>query len=264
MTKRMGVTGASGRVGKILVEKYGAIPLDCDVTLPDEVEKAIGVAKPDIVVHLAAITDVDYCEKNQKVAMKVNFNGTNNVVMSVLRHNIGMVILSSDHVFDGKKGNYKEDYRFIDFGLFGKKYHNPVSYYGLTKLACEGYKFNKNVKVVRTSYLFDKERLKLEKDYPTFIYRSFMYLPHFVESLATYTDRFDEMSPILHLSGSKIVSWYEFAKIALGTPAWIKPRSKELDGFAPRPFRGGLNIDLSKRLGFKQYSYMDGAKEMSG
>jgi hypothetical protein len=44
----------------------------------------------------------------------------------------------------------------------------------------------------------------------------------------------------------------------------IKPRVKELVGMVPRPYRAGLNVELSKKLGLLQYSYMDGFVEMQG
>lgn len=281
---KIAVTGYKGRVGSLLLEQ-GCSPLVCDVTNYDEVEMAVRQAKPDLVVHLASISDVDYCEQHLDEALKVNFGGTKIVAEATRKHQCGMVLLSSDHVFGGRSGPYKE-VKFVKnfLGL----YDSPVNYYGETKLAAEALQqVNPHMKIVRTSYLFDENRLKLANwitdlgflgldhtkgvEYPTFISRSFMYFPHFITSFVLYLNRFYEMPNLLHISGIDIVSWYDFMLAVAGTfevdKNLIHPRRKELNtskAFAPRPHRGGLKVGLSRKLGLPQYSYIDGLKEMAG
>jgi dTDP-4-dehydrorhamnose reductase len=272
--KIIACTGASSSVGKILVNKYNVIPIDADILKQDALREEIASVKPDVIIHLAGMSNVDECETHQKAAMILNFNGTNNLLASA--KDIPVVFISSDHVFDGKRGNYKEDYKFISPW---KQYRSPVNYYGLTKLACETLQSaHENMKIVRTSYLFSKERLHLDwiepiggdlLNPPTFLYRSFMYLNHFVDSLYKFSVEFEKMPKILHLSGSKIVSWYGFALAV--APLYgidkhrIVPRKNEIHGNfspAPRPRKGGLNVSLSKRIGFTQYDYLDGLGDM--
>ena len=269
---KIGITGATGKVGKLLVEKYGAIPLEADIRSSNEIERAITKVKPNVIAHLASYSDVDWCEKKENwgEVIAVNYTGTRHVLNIARNHGIGVMLLSTDHVFDGKRGKYKEDYRFLS--AFGK-YNKPVNGYGLSKLCAEVLRpAYDNMKIVRTSYLFSKDRLEndMESIYnpPTFLYRSFMYANHFVDSLYKYLTEFKEMPPVLHLSGSETVSWYDFAL------AWasmynfnkdrIVPRKYELErkGLAPRPKRCGLNTSLSMKLGFKQYSYLDGLQAM--
>jgi len=273
---KIACTGATGKVGKLLVDKYSVIPLECDIRNTDEVERAIAKVRPDVICHLASVSDVDWCEKkeNWPEVMEVNFTGTRHVVNIANKYNAKVMLLSTDHVFDGKKGNYREDYRFV---TFPKNYHRPVNGYGLSKLCAEVLRSsNDNMKVVRTSYLFDfkraydkfKHQIDIPAEFPTFMLRSFMYLNHFVDNLYIYCTRFDEMPKVLHLSGSEIVSWYEFGLAVASMLGFdkklVRPRNKEIktDWLAPRPHKGGLNVSLSKKLGFPQYSYLDGLKAM--
>ena len=249
--------------------RYGeVVPLACDVRNLKEVDLAVRSTKVDIIVHLASISDVDVCEKkeNEKRVKDINVIGTFHVAEVAEMYGCGMVLMSTAQVFDGKWGNYKENSK-----------PNPKNFYGLTKLAAEGLReVFPFMKVVRTSYLFDHERIfkhlyplraGQSYSYPTFIERSFMYLPHFAEAFYQYLLRFDEMPNILHISGSRTVSWYEFivdmAKEYCLDESLVGPRNKELDmDVAPRPYKAGLNVNLSKKLGLLQYGHLEGLQEM--
>jgi dTDP-4-dehydrorhamnose reductase len=104
-------------------------------------------------------------------------------------------------------------------------------------------------------------------EFPTFIKRSFMYVPHFAEVLMQYIHRLSEMPKILHISGSKVVSWYDFMSdlapdYGIGQ-ALVKKRKHEIPNtFAPRPQNGGLDVSWSMDLGLHQYSYLDGILQM--
>lgn len=254
------ITGAEGSVGKELI-KLGCRPLDVDVTNLTDLSYVIENVHPDIIINLACKSDPDFCEnkENEKIVIQTNVRGAYNVADAAERLNIPVVFLSTDHIFDGKSGPYKE----------GGKLGAPVNFYGQTKLAMEamGREFD-NVKIVRTSTLFHGRKPYQSADYPTFLSRSFMYLPHFAKSLYEYALRFSEMPKILHISGSQTISWYEFA-LATATVLGIDketiiPRRKELKNYdgAPRPHKGGLNVSLSKKLGLPQHDFLDGLKQM--
>jgi dTDP-4-dehydrorhamnose reductase len=72
------------------------------------------------------MTDVDRCEREKALAWKINVEGTSNIVDSCKRYGAFLVYISTDYVFDGKKGNYSES-----------EEPNPINYYGLTKLKAE-------------------------------------------------------------------------------------------------------------------------------
>jgi dTDP-4-dehydrorhamnose reductase len=258
---RIFCTGANGRIGKRLVG-LGLLPLHSDVTDYQALSLEIKHIKPDIVVHLAAITGVDYCERkeNQEEVIKVNYRGTVNVATVTKENQCGMVFLSTDHIYNGKRGPYKESYPYWMPNLLGQK-EKPVNFYGLIKLTAElAIETYPHAKIVRTSYLFDWDRMKDDTSiyYPTFMYRSFMHIDHFAKAFHDYLMRFYEMPTHLNISGVDTVSWYAFAK-AFWSGRKILPRKHDMKKeFAPRPYKTGLDVSLSKSLGLPQFSYRDG------
>lgn len=267
---RIVATGSNGRVGQYLMHR-GVLPFSADVTDLVDVDREMNRLRPDIVLHLAAKSDVDWCEKkeNSRQVDNVNVFGTFNVCEMAEKYKAQVVLLSSGYVFSGKRwwGKYDENSSIL----------NPSNTYGFSKCSAEGFQYNfDNLKIIRTSYLFDYRRLALDinklkcgvpRDFPTFLKRSFLYLPHFIDMLMVYCSHFDRMPPILHLSGCDAVSWYEFmrdvARAYRIDPNLPRPRRKDLkNGYANRGYRLGLDTRLSEQLGFPRCSYKDGLKEM--
>ena len=158
--RRLLVTGANGLLGNRIValakNRYTVIPthrtkplisnsLKLDITNAAEASNLFGKLKPDVVVHTASETNVDRCETENEHAWKINVDGTRNMAVACSQVGAKLVYISTDYVFDGEKGLYKE----------GDK-PNPVNYYGLTKL--EGEKqvieYCKNYAILRTSVLY--------------------------------------------------------------------------------------------------------------
>ena len=259
MTKLM-MTGANGRVGKELRE-YGVLPLSGDVTNPLDLLDTVLQEKPDIIVHMASISDVEFCERpeNQEKVISTNLVGTVNVLNVAEEVGAKVVLLSTDHVFGGgvnrtRRGPYLET-----------DTPTPVNFYGCSKFAAEALQeAYDNLYVVRTSYLFDKKRLGLDTDLcvetyqPDFIYRSFMYLPHFVSNLYMYLSNLSDMPKLMHISGSMTVSWYGFMKAIISK---VHPRKKEIGLFAPRPYMSGLRTKYNL---LPTYSFLDGINAMMG
>lgn len=268
---KIAVTGSRGRVGRYLV-KRGVLPFLADVTDLVDVDKEMERTRPDILIHLAAHSDVDWCEKeeNRKKVTDTNVFGTFNVCEMAEKYNCRVVFLSSCYVFSGKRwwGKYSENSNIL----------YPSNHYGFSKMSAEMFQYRfGNMKIVRTSHLFDYERLASElsvlklgtpKSYPTFFKRSFLYIPHFVEMLMEYCRRINDMPDILHLSGCDTVSHYTFmqyvAKAYSIDSELVLPRRKDLkNGFANRGYRLGLDTRLSESIGFRQYSYQEGIEEMA-
>jgi len=82
--------------------------------------------RPDVIVHSAALTDVDRCERERELAYKMNVEGTRATAMAAEKAGSFLVYISTDYVFDGLAGMYRED-----------DSTNPVSYYGYSKLLGE-------------------------------------------------------------------------------------------------------------------------------
>jgi len=94
--------------------------------LTDGFENVIAQAKPDVIVHSAAISRVDYCEENRQEAWKVNVEATEKIAKTASKIGARMVFLSSDFVFSGQNQFETEE-----------SATNPVSFYGETKVAAE-------------------------------------------------------------------------------------------------------------------------------
>lgn len=117
------ITGANGMVGSYV--NFG-VPTgrdELDITDLKSVYAAFEKYKPEVVIHLAAETDVDKCERDPDHAYRVNSIGTYNVALAAKRHDALMVYVSTAAVFDGfKKGPYEVTDK-----------ENPQHYYGQSK-----------------------------------------------------------------------------------------------------------------------------------
>lgn len=136
------VTGAAGMLGSSLVptlrgDGHKVYPTDIetsnegmeflDVRDIEEVFNLVKHLKPDLIMHLAAETDVDRCELEVDHAFMTNTIGTQNVALACQESNAIIVYISSAGVFDGEK---KEPYTEFDEP-------NPINIYGKTKLEGE-------------------------------------------------------------------------------------------------------------------------------
>ena len=147
------VTGATGMLGRALGESLGpeheVIALGragLDVTDPTATRAAFGRARPDVVVHAGAWTDVDGCELAPDRAFRVNALGSRNVAVACHEAGAACCYISTDYVFDGDK---PDPYTEFD-------QPNPISWYGASKLAGERYVQTLTPRhwIVRSSWLF--------------------------------------------------------------------------------------------------------------
>ncbi|MGV9881762.1 SDR family oxidoreductase [Streptomyces sp. NPDC003006] len=156
---RLYITGADGSLGKALSKELSADPrtaewavkgvsvTDFDIADEAAVLDSVESFRPDIVLHLAAISIVAPCETDPGLALRVNVSGVHQVAEACRSTGSKMVYISSDYVFDGVSAP-AEGYRETDVP-------NPLSVYGLTKLV--GEQIAAHVPehlVVRTSWLF--------------------------------------------------------------------------------------------------------------
>ena len=137
------VTGASGLLGSKIVriavargcEVYSAYnehypslgkPVKLNITDQVSVRRVIDELKPEVIIHAAAMTNVDRCELDKDLALKINYEGTVNVARAARGVGAFLIYISTDYVFKGDKGLYTED-----------DYTNPVNFYGYSKLKGE-------------------------------------------------------------------------------------------------------------------------------
>ena len=278
---KIAVTGYTGRLGSELV-KAGCVPLDCDITNEDAVADNVVNLNPDVVINCASYTDVDSCESHpigQHRALLTNFYGAER-----LRSNFGglLIHLSTDYVFSGKNGPYKETDR---------KKEIPINFYGWSKLGAEivlQTHSNQNTIIVRTTGLYGSSYKR--DDFVSFLLNQLTtttegtiaiaknvvgnqtYVPHLVTALMELCRRYDanEMQnnmfhKIIHIASSDIVNRYEFALMIANVfghdPRRIVPTTKKF-GVADRPSKSGLKVDLAKKLGLPIYTILDGLQDL--
>jgi dTDP-4-dehydrorhamnose reductase len=132
-----------------LAPHHEVLPVDLpevDITDPDAIGRSVEAGKPDVVIHAAAFTAVDDCERQPQRAFLVNSAGTQNVVLACRRVDVPMLYISTDYVFDGEKdGPYLENDE-----------PNPLNIYGKSKLEgeCHVRELLPRFWIVRTSWLF--------------------------------------------------------------------------------------------------------------
>jgi dTDP-4-dehydrorhamnose reductase len=118
--------------------------IEADISEVEVVEK-IKQVDPDVIIHSAAITDLDKAEKNPEPAEEVNVIGTKNILKAAKENSAHIIYISTDYVFDGERGDYPEE-----------ETPNTLSVYSKTKYEGEKEVRNSNVEstVFRTSVVF--------------------------------------------------------------------------------------------------------------
>ncbi|GAB6946379.1 NAD(P)-dependent oxidoreductase [Vulcanisaeta sp. JCM 16161] len=105
--------------------------------------RVINDYKPDVVIHMAAIGNVDQCEEQLELCYRVNVVVSRELLTAAYRIGSAIYYLSTDYVFDGEKGLYTED-----------DIPRPVNYYGLTKLLAEEITKALNGSIVRVAWIY--------------------------------------------------------------------------------------------------------------
>lgn len=149
---RVFITGIRGQLGQSLRraladhELSGIDLPECDITDRPSIESAIVAAAPEVVIHCAAMTDVDGCARDPQAAYRVNGLGTQNVALACQRTDAALLYLSTNEVFDGTAGR-----PYLEFDA-----PNPVNPYARSKVAGEWYTRHLPARfyVVRTSWLY--------------------------------------------------------------------------------------------------------------
>lgn len=165
--KKILVTGSNGLLGQKLIEKLSKtenieviatargenrLPfgenyrfISLDITKKEEVDTVFDAEKPDVVIHTAAMTNVDQCETEKDACWDLNVKAVEYLLASSKKHNSFFVHLSTDFIFDGKEGPYDE-----------QAGANPLSFYGWSKYAAEKLVINSDVKwaIARTVLVY--------------------------------------------------------------------------------------------------------------
>lgn len=239
--------------------------LQIDLTQKEQLVK-IEQIKSDFIIHCVALTDVDYCEEHPYEAYNQNVLTSINIAEVAKENGAYLIHISTDSVFDGTEGNYKQD-----------DIPNPVSIYGKTKLEAEQrissihshscivrtniYGWNKRDKFSLAEWMLNKltnnEELPGLKD----IYFSPILVNDLAEALFKLQER--KYQGIIHVAGSETCSKLDFAymiaEVFALDKSLIRPVSiHELGVKAPRGGNTSLNILKAEKI---LEEHLPGARE---
>lgn len=222
--------------------------------------------KPDWIVHCAAMTNVDLCEEQKDKAWLVNVDGAKNAVEASRLVKSNFIYISTDYVFDGKVGFYKEG-----------DTPNPLSHYAKTKLAGEKLVENldRNI-IVRSSVIYSKKKgnfvswiLDSLKNGKVRIVTDQINSPTLNTELAEAILKLIDIDTngVYHAAGDERISRYDFskkiAKVFHFDGNLVEPiKTEQLNQKAMRPIDSSLDTSKIKRLGIKFSNVSDALKKL--
>jgi dTDP-4-dehydrorhamnose reductase len=269
---RIGITGASGMLGTALLSQISKsqevfatsrnvgiqnknIKWDCfDLTNFKFLERWLDKIKPNLVIHCAAIVDVNFCEENLDLATALHVKTTKLITKYINFYNGRLIYISTDSVFDGnKKNSYKET-----------DIVNPLNIYAKTKL--QGEKFVQSISnglVLRTSIIGLRQNRynsfaewilqKLIQDSSLDLFHDVYFSPISVQELSVIIDKIIQkpIYGLYHCGSSDSISKYEFGKkmseiFQLSDSKINKVSIDSLNFKAKRPKNMSLNISKIK------------------
>ncbi len=254
------IFGAGGQLGselmKLFPEATGVYHtgsegnLTLDITNFVRLEDIILKKRPKVIINTVALTNVDKCETEKGIANKINAESVRHIVRAAAVSRSYLVHVSTDYVFDGADGMYKEN-----------SIPNPINFYGLSKLlgdwAAQSYD---DSLIVRTSGVFG-----YKSNYPRFVLSQLkegkevkavesFYSPIHAKLLAEAILELTELrrTGIVNVSGPRI-SRYDLAvkiaeKISAPTDKIFELDQSQMKWPASRPYDSSLDNTLSRRL----------------
>lgn len=289
MNKTILITGSNGLLGQKLVhllkQKYHVVATSLgsclisnqsdfiyqslDITVEKDILLIFEKYKPDFVINTAAMTNVDSCEDDKELCDKINVTAVNYLSSACENFNSHLVHISTDFIFDGENGPYRENDQ-----------PNPLSYYGLSKWKSEQVLQQSNCKwaILRTIILYGTAenlqrnnivlwgRKALKGGQELNIIDDQFRSPTLAEDLAQvcYLVLEKEALGIYNASGKDIMSIYEMVKRMAAFYKCDKSQinrisSNTLNQKAKRPTKTGFILDKSiKELGYKPHSFEEG------
>lgn len=253
------LTGGNGMLGRTLRHQWQNFEVistdlpEADITDAAGIDKIICAVKPDAVIHCAAMTAVDKCESERETAYRLNAFGSGNVAAACYRHNVRLIAISTDYVFDGALDRPYHEFDIANGG-------NTV--YGQTKFAGEELirRYMPNHVITRISWLYGGGG-------PSFVHTMMALADGSRPELKVVNDQIgnptstlavaDGLKSILlapevvgtvHLTCEGEATWFDFAqetfRLAGKSQKVIPCKTSEFPRPAPRP----ANSRLEKRM----------------
>jgi dTDP-4-dehydrorhamnose reductase len=285
------VTGANGLLGQHLVpyllrHNYAVIATgrgpsrvpfseeanyryyDADISNEAMVHEIFLKERPEIVVHGAAMTQVDACEQQQDACFEINVQATAQLLVMAEQMSNLFIYLSTDFVFDGEQGYYTEDDQL-----------NPISWYGFTKVQAESTVETSEIPwaIVRTCLVYGNTlggtrsniigwvKKSLEEGKAIQVVDDQVRTPTYVEDLAKGIERIihKRATGIYHIAGKDVLTPYEMAMatathLQLDVGLIKKVNASIFSQPAKRPPKTGFNISKAQQeLGYEPMAFAE-------
>lgn len=286
------ITGANGLLGQKLVEQLveqgkfeviatgrgpsrlsgeGFVYQALNIEDEQNVESLFSTFKPDVIIHGAAMTNVDECELNREACYRANVLATKYLVEGAKKSNAHFIFVSTDFIFSGEDGKNPYDEEAVP---------NPVNYYGQTKLEAEEIVMNSglNWAIARTAIVFGVSydlsrsniilwvKASLEACKEIQVVDDQVRTPTLAEDLASGCILIAEKraTGVFNISGSELLTPYQMAietaeYFGLDKSLINKTDSTKFKQPAKRPMKTGFIIEKArKQLGFEPKSFQTG------
>lgn len=272
MSKTYFIIGANGQLGQALASLYPEAKLvdqaEFDMTLPASYE-AVDWTAYDTIINAAAMTNVDAAEtpEGRELAWRVNASAIGLLAKTAAAHDLTLVHVSSDYVFDGTKVPHTEDETFAPLGVYGQtKAAGDIA----ASIAPKHY-------ILRTSWVIGggKNFVGIMKDLadrdisPSVVNDQVGRLT-FVSTLANAIDHLLKTTPAYGTynctNDGDSVSWADIAKLVFEkagrNPDDVNPVSTAAyyegkEGIAPRPLQSEMDLTKLKATGFTAPNWRD-------
>lgn len=260
---------AFSRGGNRIINQKGYTYYNIDLTQKKELLDRIKNIKPNIIIHTAAMTNVDACESQRKECDIINIEVVKTIAGICKEYDIHLIHISTDFIFDGEKdGFYTEEDE-----------PNPISYYGLSKLRSEEVVLNAGIKytILRTILVYglvdynDRSNIvlwvknSLESKKPIHAVTDQYRMPTYADDLAEscYLAIENDVTGIYNVSSNELMSVYDIALEVANVfgldKNYISPiKTNELNLPAKRPPRTGFLLKKSiSQLNLPSYSFKE-------
>ena len=240
-----------------------------DITSAEDVDSVIGKTRPDVVIHAAAMTNVDHCEQQREACWLANVTATEHIIAACTKYHSRLVHVSTDFIFDGSRGPLDETEKPA-----------PVNYYGDSKLAAEELvqKSTLQWSILRTVLVYgithDMSRSNIvlwvknsiEQGKTINVVNDQWRTPTLAEDLAMgcFLAATKKATGIYNISGKDFLSPYD---IAIKTADYFKldkslikaTDSTQFKQPARRPLTTGFIIDKARKdLGYEPHTFEEG------
>jgi dTDP-4-dehydrorhamnose reductase len=228
-----------------------------DITEKEQVMDIVIGFKPDLIIHGAAMTQVDECEEKKMLSYKTNVEATDHLILAAEEINARYCYLSTDFVFSGDNGPYVEDDET-----------GPVNYYGMTKELAEQHIMQSNLSwtIIRTILLFGKAdhlnrsnfiywvKENLEANKPIRVVadqiRTPTYIPDLTKAIIDMAEKGSQ--GLYHISGMEVMSPYEMSlviaqKLGLDTSLIQPVDAQTFTQKGRRPLKTGFIIEKAMK-----------------